>query len=303
MQSSCKENESCRQPLVSVIMPVYNTGIYLHEAIDSILSQTYKNWELIIVNDGSTDDSPTIINSYKDERIRIIHQENQGLSMTRNNAMKVAKGEFVYFIDSDDVIEAELIETCVSRIGNNDFVFFNADTMGDKASPWQTYAMADLFDEERSFKGSDVVNQSLDKYAWRSPVWLLFIRRSYIEGLSLTFYPGILHEDQLYSGTLFIESEKCCALHKALVHHRIRNNSIMGVSFSLRNVECYAIVCAELRRLKLPTANRLAEYTLSNSLLTAKRLAFGKRFTCIRILKKNNLLQHCSLKQILRLIF
>ena len=94
------------ESLISVIMPVYNTGKYLERCLNSIINQTYTNWELIAVNDGSTDNSLEILKSYaqKDNRIIVLEQENQGQSVARNNGIKVAKGEYILMMDSDDLL-------------------------------------------------------------------------------------------------------------------------------------------------------------------------------------------------------
>ena len=89
-------------PLVSVIVPIYNVENYLKKCIDSILCQTYSNLEIILVNDGSTDNSLEICNSYKDDRIIILNKENGGLSSARNSGLEVMTGEYIFFLDSDD---------------------------------------------------------------------------------------------------------------------------------------------------------------------------------------------------------
>lgn len=100
------------QSLVSVIMPVYNSETYVSEAIESVCNQSYKNWELLIVNDGSTDHTPQIIDDYsqRDFRIKVFHRKNEGVSMTRNFALSQTTGEYVTFIDSDDVYHLERLE-------------------------------------------------------------------------------------------------------------------------------------------------------------------------------------------------
>ena len=90
-------------PLVSILMPVYNGREYLRPAIDSLLEQTFRNFELIIVNDGSKDDSQDIIDSYNDARIVSLKQENQGVARSLNNGLKVAKGKYVRRHDADDI--------------------------------------------------------------------------------------------------------------------------------------------------------------------------------------------------------
>lgn len=109
-------------PKISIIVPVYNVEEYITECIDSILSQTYKDWELILVNDGSTDNSGKICDEYalKDNRINVIHKENGGLSSARNAGIDVAKGEYITFIDSDDVLLNNDIYDKIIKIFNED---------------------------------------------------------------------------------------------------------------------------------------------------------------------------------------
>src|SRR5450830_803139 len=95
-------NKITTQPLVSVLLPVYNGELYIREAIESILAQTYSNFELIIINDGSSDDSERIINSFLDPRIRYYRQENQGLPATLNRGIELSKGEIIARQDQDD---------------------------------------------------------------------------------------------------------------------------------------------------------------------------------------------------------
>ena len=105
-------------PLISVIVPVYNSEKYLERCFDSIFNQTYKNFELIIVNDGSSDDSQSIIDKYasKDSRIIKILQKNSGGAAARNRAIEIAKGDFIYFIDSDDYLESRALEIMVKTL-------------------------------------------------------------------------------------------------------------------------------------------------------------------------------------------
>src|SRR3954470_7921673 len=101
---------------VSVVIPVYNAEKYITECIESLLNQTLKQCEFIFVNDGSSDNSSQIINEFKkkDNRIILINQENQGVSIARNNGLKAASGEYVGFVDADDYIDCEMYETIYS---------------------------------------------------------------------------------------------------------------------------------------------------------------------------------------------
>ena len=106
----------CSNPLVSIIVPVYNTAQYLKRCINSIINQTYKNLEIICVNDGSTDGSELILDEFaaKDSRIRIIHKQNNGESSARNFGLKIMTGQYIGFVDCDDWIEADMYERLVS---------------------------------------------------------------------------------------------------------------------------------------------------------------------------------------------
>lgn len=105
-------------PLVSVIVPVYNVKPYLHESIESVLNHTYKNYELIIIDDGSTDGSELICDKYQknDKRIRVIHQNNKGLSGARNTGLDVMHGDVVAFLDSDDAFLPDFLQVMVQTM-------------------------------------------------------------------------------------------------------------------------------------------------------------------------------------------
>lgn len=107
--------------LISIIVPVYNNEIYLHKCIDSILNQTYKNIEVILINDGSTDNSGSICNEYalKDNRIKIINQTNKGVSSARNRGLLIAEGEYIGFVDSDDYIQEDMFEYLLNLSEDN----------------------------------------------------------------------------------------------------------------------------------------------------------------------------------------
>ena len=109
------------QPILSIIVPAYNIEKYLKRCLDSILNQSYTNFECIVVNDGSIDGTKSICDEYadKDDRVIVIHQENGGLSVARNNAMKKARGKYISFIDGDDYIMETYCETLINLLEKN----------------------------------------------------------------------------------------------------------------------------------------------------------------------------------------
>ena len=124
---------------VSIIVPVYNPGKFIYQCIDSLLNQTLKECEFIFVNDGSTDNSLSILKSYqeKDTRIKIIDQTNSGSSIAKNNGIKVATGEYIGFSDSDDYFEIDALETLYNYSKNNNLEiitsnYFNSSSVGSE---------------------------------------------------------------------------------------------------------------------------------------------------------------------------
>ena len=120
-------------PQISVIVPVYNTERYLHCCIDSILNQTFTDFELLLIDDGSKDNSGKICDEYavKDSRIRVFHKENGGVSSARNIGIDNAKGEWITFVDSDDFIDSTMLETLYFSINDNDLVLSYGKIVGE----------------------------------------------------------------------------------------------------------------------------------------------------------------------------
>lgn len=106
-------------PLVSIIMPAFNSSLYIREAIESVLNQTYENWELLIVNDGSTDNTENVIAKFKDKRITYTFQQNAGVSAARNTALKQMKGDLFCFLDADDIFPIHSISSRVAKFQSN----------------------------------------------------------------------------------------------------------------------------------------------------------------------------------------
>ena len=126
---------------ISVIIPVYNVEKYLKRCLDSVVNQTYKNLEIILVDDGSTDKSGNICDEYaaKDKRIIVIHKENGGLSDARNKGLDICTGDYISFIDSDDWIENGFYEYVVNNVKDNDLLIFDYYITNGKFSKWIKY--------------------------------------------------------------------------------------------------------------------------------------------------------------------
>lgn len=190
---------------VSVILPIYNVAPYLDETFRSLINQSLSDIEIIAVNDGSTDNSEDIIRKYaqQDARISYFSQQNQGQSVARNLALQHAKGKYIYMMDSDDVIDTDALRICYDYAEKNeaDFIFFDGDTIQEEGAndiSWD-YNRSYLFEGNKPYQGEPLLNLMLDQSKHNCVVWLLFIRHDYLKGIHLDFYPGIIHEDELFN--------------------------------------------------------------------------------------------------------
>lgn len=241
-------------PKVSVIVPVYNTAFYLDATIGSIVRQTERAIEIIIIDDGSTDDGWEIIQRWaiRDTRIRIYRQENKGLSETRNRGVKLAVGDYIYFMDSDDLIEADTLACCYTYCAENELDFLTFDTLpfyepGQPGLRRFTYNRQALT-PEKLYTGAEALESQLRAYEFQSSVCLHFISGRFLRQQQLLFYPGILHEDQLFTFMLYLKAARIAYIQRSFFHRRVRTGSIMTTTFSQRNMHAYFTIARELKR-------------------------------------------------------
>lgn len=246
-----------RSVSVSIIIPVYNVETYIKACLDSVTKQTFSDYELIIVNDGSTDNSPSIINEYSKEKenIVVINQENQGQSAARNRAINIARGEYIYFLDSDDYIDFDTIETLYTDATLNDLdvLLFNGDTFYDnyvrsKTNFGRNYSKNGQYSEISD--GLTMFSNLVMNNDYSCSPCLLFIRKSILENKSLNFYEGIIHEDELFTFKLLLSSKSVRHLDKTLFHRRIRENSTMTGLNYLKSYIGYSVVLKEMVNFK-----------------------------------------------------
>ena len=261
-------------PKVSVIIPVYNTEKYVRQAVESILLQTLKDIEIIIVNDGSTDGSMTILEELaaQDERIKLFSQENQGQSAARNFATEKAKGKYIYFMDSDDFLEKDALQLCFEKAESNnlDFVLFDAEILNpqDTTAIDITYQRTQIMDEESIYTGNELLNLFIRKYIFTPSPCLSFINTAFLRQQNLSFYPGIIHEDQLFTCKLYLNANKVMCIAKPFFKRRFRSDSTMTNRFAWKNMRGYLTVTAELLQYasKHPEYKKLIDLFLSQML-------------------------------------
>jgi glycosyltransferase involved in cell wall biosynthesis len=284
-----------KRPFLSVVLPVYNTAPFLEEAVNSILHQTMADFEVIIVNDGSTDNSEEIIRKLlpRDGRLRYHKLEkNSGLSVARNEGFRFVRGEYVYFMDSDDVLYATAFDLARERCERDrlQVLVCNADIFCEEGSSLPPYHYHHLgkYSETEVYDGFNLLYKMLETRTFCSVSWVHFISVSWIKELQIEFYPGIIHEDQLYTCLLMMQTQRMGCLNKSLIAHRMRAESITTKRYSWRNVSCYLVVVNELfafahKRGKdtLALVKFYARYTLNPVLQTAKVLTPSEKFKTV----------------------
>lgn len=230
-------------PRFSIIIPVYNVEPYLRECLDSVLGQTFTDWEAICVNDGSTDGSAAILDDYarRDKRFLIIAQPNGGLSAARNTGLAAATGEYVLFLDSDDWVEPTMLKQLAPHCNSTDMLCFACRRTDNGASdPLQTEQAA----------GWDYYNRhALERREVPFVcVWQRCYRRQFLAENRLHFREGILHEDNEFTPRACLAAKTVKVIPDVLYHYRVRPGSIMTTR-GLRSKESLILIANDLAAL------------------------------------------------------
>ena len=226
---------------LSIVLTVYNKEAYLRRALDALLDQEGVNgddYEILVVNDGSTDGSSLIIDEYakRDERVRVLTQENQGLSMARNNGIEAAKGEYVWFVDADDTISRKAVSLiCVSAKTNPDVIPFYARTEGE--------------DKLRNDIPTSMTNgkEVLLSGHWQQCGVFWAFRRYFLQVNGLRFMPGIYHEDAEFTPRMLYAAKTINVIPEVLYTVYRDPNSITQVPRPKRAFD-YLTVAESLSR-------------------------------------------------------
>lgn len=221
--------------MISIILPVYNVEKYLSKCIDTIINQTYKDLEIICINDGSTDGSLKILEEYaeEDSRIIVINQENQGQGIARNKAINMAQGEYILFVDPDDWIELDTIESAytIAKSNNAQVVQFNYQTYNEETCQYYKFNLAQqLLNlsgynlDKKKFYNYKVVKRdclhSFDMHVVNRLYLTEFLRKN-----NIMFSNGRYGEDWLFSIGTLIKAENIYYLDKYNYYYRIRKTS------------------------------------------------------------------------------
>ncbi len=240
-------------PEVSVIIPVYRVEDYINQCVDSVLSQTFKNIEIILVDDGSTDTCGAICDDYIkiDERIKVIHKSNGGLSDARNAGLDLASGKYIYFLDSDDWIDEKLLDHVIAymRTGYN-LVAFNSYWAETGGNFEKVTHLASSFEINDNLSRSEFYMGTflLSKIGWSA--WDRMFERSIIEDNGIRFADNnkIFLEDLYFSCCYGAHVKNIISLDERLLYYRQRENSILHtekteVNFNRINELAKAVYC------------------------------------------------------------
>lgn len=210
--------------LISVIVPVYNVEEYIRECLNSIINQTYKKLEIILIDDGSTDKSGEICEEYmaKDNRIKVIHQGNAGLSDARNAGIEIATGNYIQFIDSDDYIDEDMLETLYNLIIENDadIAMCSNYILKDGIKSCECSNKKYIYDRKEALK-EILIDETIRSYSWNK----LAKKELFNE---IRFPSKRVFEDVLTTPKLFEKSNKVVFLDTPKYYYRQRKGSILN---------------------------------------------------------------------------
>ena len=221
------------KPLISVIIPVYNVEPYLKKCLDSVINQSYKKIDIVIIDDGSTDGSNVIIDKYaeKDKRISIIREKNRGISYARNAGLKNAKGSLITYIDPDDSVVNNYIEVLYSAIANN-----NSDVaIAGHVTRYPKRDYVHVCDKDMTISGKEACNRLLYDNGIDTSLWAKIFKTS--EAIKHPFPNGQIFEDTAITGKLLADAKKISIIAKPIYYYNRRKKSITTTIFSEKKLD------------------------------------------------------------------
>ena len=273
------------QKLLSIIVPIYNCEAYLEKSITSLINQTYKNLEIILINDGSTDNSLNICNKFAkiDDRIKVLSQKNKGVSTARNLGLETAKGDYITFVDGDDYIDLKTYEMCFNYIEkyNLDIVKFSYNIVNDKyVKPYKFITETDVKITKDEYVNK--IYKNLLSTEDFSNVWNIVFTKSILK--TTRFCKNIkFGEDLLFSYEVILNSENMYLLEIPLYYY-VYNQS--GASKSVTIEQCIKRTSDEALVNKLVCDMYLEQIDLSENAKKRVQNSFIHNLKQLAILKK-----------------
>lgn len=214
-----------QEKLISVIVPVYNVELYLKDCVESLLNQTYKNLEIILVDDGSTDNSGVMCDEYgnKSGVIRVIHQRNGGLSNARNTGLKAAKGHYVCFVDSDDYVNESYLQILYSSVEENHCPIAECGVL--KFNDGEDLVLAETSQKPHLYSSKEWLTESGVGDFLNCAAWNKIYERALFDDIQ--FPDGRVYEDEATTYKLVYKANRVYRCYQKLYYYRVRSNSII----------------------------------------------------------------------------
>lgn len=234
---------------ISVIVPIYNVEKYLDRCIQSIVNQTYKNLEIILVDDGSSDGSPLMCDEWKkkDIRISVIHKTNGGLSDARNKGLEVATGEYILFVDSDDFLELDACEKLMDSTKNNK-VDFVVGVIREINNDQISFQKRSNIKSNVVYNNEEFIIDSINANEWYAPAVLNLYRSEFLKKNNLKFKVNLLHEDMEFLPKIYLAADKILYLDYAFYNYEIRENSITTTNNYLKKTEDFLYIFSSWKK-------------------------------------------------------
>jgi len=289
----------------TIIVPAYNIENEIEKCINSIINQSFKEIEIILINDGSCDNTGIICEkiSKKDNRIRVVHKENEGLSAARNTGIDLAKGEYLIFIDGDDYIEPNSLEKFYESIKNNKYPDFLITRIKQVYSDSIKYMDKNLTFAKLNNK-QDYIDLIFNKSNNTWPSVRYIVKREFIETFSLEFAEGYLHEDIDWTFNLFLYAEKLAVDKFYWYNHlKTRNESITSRISGQNIIDVIELVAKNINKIERFNLNKKTKKTMSLRLVNSLYAILSyfpkankeEKNIIIKLLRKNNeLLKHAK---------
>lgn len=296
--------------LISIIVPIYKVENYLKSCLDSIVLQTYKNLEIILVDDGSPDKCPEICDEYAkiDSRIKVVHKKNGGLSDARNFGLSIASGNYIMFVDSDDAIEHDMCEILMGVAQK-----FNSDIV---MSAFKKVHKLECKNKKKTIKSNNILvvdgrDEVFDLlFNNKIPLIMLAWGKLYKKDIfkNIEFPVGRIHEDEFTIHKLLNNCRKFVYINIPLYHYLYRNTSITGGKFNIKRLDQ---LVAKKERLEFVLEKRSdfaekAKYQYLKSLILYYYKCKWAKFDneiCNNILEEINKVSSCSKKYLLTKLF
>ncbi|MCE1610275.1 glycosyltransferase family 2 protein [Enterobacter ludwigii] len=255
---------------LSVVVPCYNSRDFIAECLQSVLPYMSQAIELIIVNDGSTDDSSDIIersiNNHKSNNIRVIHQKNAGLSAARNSGIKIAQGEYVAFLDSDDFYHSDFWKEVLPLINDStiDIVEFNAEQFDGKTTNIIEHIDCSVFKGRINIASVSELTPTFKRCKWYP--WARVYRTTLFHDFGIKFPTGRLYEDMSTIPAIYLHSKVIYGINKSLIWYRYHEKSItqtfrqkdlVDLVYAAKSLSLLAKDNSDRRKSLYPTAQRI----------------------------------------------